>query len=190
MSIDFRQETTAGTGQLAQSARVSSLAISKGGHGSGGNSPTLQTTGGLKTGVFDSGTARRKAERNKVIKIQPRIRQRCRRLFSACLESLEIAIDNPGEFFVRNNAIEQLKESMEELWALGDAREEPFAEAINILQGMLLEKSAEDFDDKEISALKGALLRLHGESVVDENIVTEIVFSLVEDGIDVFRPIK
>ncbi len=83
-----------------------------------------------------------------------------------------------------------MRESLEELWALSDTREEPFAEAINILQGILLEKTVESFENKEILGLKRAFLRLQGEPIVDENIVGEIVFSLVEDGIDVFRPIK
>ena len=189
MSIDFeRQETAAFRSSPGGEDEVVST-ISKGAAGSGGYSPTLQTTGATRTGAAVSDDARQPTHR-KQPKVEPRIRQKCRILFGSCIDSINRAIDDSDDFFACNNALEQLKDTLAELWAWRDKREEPFAEAINVLQGVLLEKSVENLEAFEINALKSVFLRLYDEPVVTRFVVNEVVFLMMEHGIDVFRPIK
>ena len=106
----------------------------------------------------------------------------------SCLESLDRAIDNSADFFLRNNSLEQLKDTLSELWSMRARREESFAELINMLQGLFLNTNVESFSDAQLHAIRGTFQRLvHEEDTFDDDFANSVTMDLLKGGADVFR---
>jgi len=118
------------------------------------------------------------------------VRHRCLALFVACIDNLDRALDQEREFFLRNNALEQLKESLADLWDIRSKREEPFAEVINVLQGVFIERNVEDFTHDQLICLRSAFVKLCEQTVYDDESINAITVELLNGGLDVFRGIE
>ncbi|MFO7901633.1 MAG: hypothetical protein R6U98_03140 [Pirellulaceae bacterium] len=114
----------------------------------------------------------------------------CHALFTASVDNLDRALDHRANFFLRNNALEQLKDTLSELWKVRSQREEPFAEIVNMLQGVFAQRSVEDFTNDELVVLRSVFLRLRDESVYDDDFANEITVDLLNGGIDAFRELE
>lgn len=148
--------------------------------------PTLETAGSRSTGTDFSSTGRGHRKR-KHGATAPRVRHSCHALFSSCIESLERAIDHDNDFFMRNNALEQMKDTLSELWSVRNKREETFAEIINLLQAVFLGRNVEEFKVDKLISLKRSIEKCRDQSEFDDDFANELTIDLMKDGVDVFR---
>ena len=188
MSIDYERTTETAAYQAPTVARNDHTVTGRK-VGSGGYSPTLQTSGTSKTGSPVPSRAADPKSRRSSHKVEPRVRQRCRLLFGSCVDHLNSALDTPDDHFIRYNALERLKDSFAELWDHRNDREREFAEVVNVLQGVIVEKDADNLSVSEIRAIRSACLRLHDEPVITRLVINDVALSLMEDGINVFHPL-
>ena len=114
----------------------------------------------------------------------------CYALFSACIDNLDRALEHDEDFFLRNNAIEQLKDTLSELWKVRSQREEQFGELINVLQGTFTQRNVEEFTAEQLDCLRSAFGRLRDEPVYDDDFANAITVELLNGGIDAFRGIE
>ena len=106
------------------------------------------------------------------------------------MDNLNRALDHDTDFFLRNNAIEHLKDSLADLWEIRSKREEQFAEAINMLQGVFAERTVEEFTSDQLSCLRSVFDKLCQDSVYDDDAINAITLELLNGGLDVFRGIE
>jgi hypothetical protein len=122
--------------------------------------------------------------------VLPKVKHACYALFSACVDDLDRALDHQGEFFLRNNALEQLKDTLSELWNARSQREEPFAEIVNMLQGVFEQRTVEDFTTAELACLRSVFVRLRDESIYDDDFANDMTVELLNGGVDAFRELE
>lgn len=151
------------------------------------HSPTLDTSGTRSTGVDGHQGVPHQGPRTLQPPVAPRIRHRTHALFTSCLENLDRAIDSDTNFFLRNNSLEQLKESLAELWHVRPNREEQFAEVINMLQAVFTGRNVEAFGTNQLTSLRSVLVKLRDEPMYDDDFANAVTSELLKGGIDVFR---
>ncbi|GEM_PF-5882005 len=151
--------------------------------------PTLVTAGTRSTGATSPPAARRRALPPGAT-ISPKAKHAGRAILSACVDDLSRAIDDQEESIARNNALEQLKGKLSDLWKLRAEREESFAEVINMLQGLFLKRRVEDFSNEQLVCLRFSFEQLCQESVIDDEIANSLTIRLLNGGLDVFREIE
>ena len=151
------------------------------------HSPTLDTSGTRSTGVDAHEPVTHERRQAMQPSVAPRIRHRTHALFTSCLENLDRALDNEADFFLKNNSLEQLKDSLAELWHVRLKREEQFAEVINMLQAIFVGRNVETFDIKQLALLRSVLVRLRDEPMYDDDFANAVTRELLKGGIDVFR---
>ncbi len=151
--------------------------------------PTLETSGTRSTGAASRPTSRTSKSLQRGPAVLPKVRHRCHALLVACIDSLDRAVDYEADFFLRNNAIEQLKDSLADLWEMRSKREEQFAEVINILQGVFVDRNVEEFTTDQLACLRSAFDRLRQGSVYDDDSINAMTIGLLNGGLDVFRGI-
>ncbi len=150
--------------------------------------PTLSTSGTLSTGSAAQTALRGRHAASATPHVQPKYKHASHALFVSCLESLDSAIDNSADFFLRNNSLEQVKDTLSELWGMRGQREESFAELINMLQGLFLDTNVESFSDAQLHAIRDVFQRLvHEEDVFDDDFANAVTVDLLKGGADVFR---
>jgi hypothetical protein len=181
--------TGSGIGSLAND-RVSPSVIAGGTVSGDPHAPALVTSGTRATGAASQDAFRAARVPPGTPKVEPKVRQRCHALLSACLEDLDRAIDQEAEFFLRNNALEEVKYSLAKLWEVRSQREEQFAEVINLLQGLFVERDVEQFTHDQLACLRSAFERLRQESVYDDDFINAVTIDLLNGGLDVFRGIE
>jgi hypothetical protein len=120
--------------------------------------------------------------------ITPAARHATKALMAACLEDLERAVDN-SELFDRNNAIEHFKGRLGLLWKMRKQREPSFAELINSLQLVFVNRSVENFSNSQLTCLKEAMRDVAAYDEYDDESVNSATVRLIEGGFDVFRGI-
>lgn len=151
---------------------------------------TLATSGNRSTGAPDPTFSCGTRSASRVPKVLPKAKHACYALFSACVDNLDRALDHDEDFFLRNNALEQLKDTLSELWGIRSQREEPFAEIVNMLQGIFAQRTVEDFTTDELVCLRSVFMRIRDESAYDDNFANEITVELLNGGIDAFRELE
>jgi hypothetical protein len=150
--------------------------------------PTLSTSGTLSTGSAEQTALRGRHAASAAPHVQPKYKHASHALFVSCLESLDRAIDNSADFFLRNNSLEQLRDTLSELWTMRAHREEDFAELVNMLQGIFLNTSVESFSDVQLHVIRDVFQRLaHEEGTFDDDFANAITMDLLKGGVDVFR---
>jgi len=154
------------------------------------HAPTLVTSGTRSTGAPSQPALRTARSLPCTSTVLPKVRHRCHAILTACIDNLNRAIDHDADFFLRNNSLEQLKDSLADLWEIRSKREEQFAEVVNILQGVFAERNVDDFNHDQLIRLRSALETLHQESAYDDECVNAITIELLSGGIDVFRGIE
>ena len=92
--------------------------ISSGSVSGEAHAPTLVTSGTHSTGERRKPAQHGKSLRPLSPKVEPKVKHACYALFTACIDDLERALDHDSEFFLRNNALEQLKRRLTELWEI------------------------------------------------------------------------
>ncbi len=150
-------------------------------------SPTLQTSGTMSTGSTALHTSARGTRCSPLLEIAPRIKHRIHALLDACITNLDQANDNSEDFFIRNNSLERVRDSLSDLWSIRSKREEQFAEVINMLQSVFLDRPVEDFAERQIDALKCVFVKLRDEPIFDDEVANEVTADLLKGGVDVFR---
>jgi hypothetical protein len=155
---------------------------------SGGNwSPTLETAGTRSTGAAaDRSTQPRRARVLPKV-VQPKAKHAARTLLANCIEHLHCAKDNRSDFFLRNNALEEVRDCLGELWSMRSGREDAFAEIINLLQSVFAQRTVEFFKDEQLDALLSAFERWYDAGVIDDDLANDISMELLSGGVDVFR---
>ena len=152
--------------------------------------PTLSTSGTLSTGSAGQAAQRGQHKASLATHVHPKHKHASHALFVSCIESLDRALDNSADFFLRNNSLEQLKDTLSELWSMRALREENFAELVNMLQGVLLEMDVEDFADEQLHAIRAAFQRIAQEKEsFDDDFANLVTLELLKGGVDVFREI-
>lgn len=155
---------------------------------SGGNwSPTLETAGTRSTGAAADRSTRPRHVRVLPKAVEPKARHATRTLLANCIEHLYCAKDNRSDFFLRNNALEEVRDCLRELWSMRSGREEAFAEIINLLQSVFAQRTVELFEEGQLDALLSAFERLYDAGVVDDDVANDISMELLNGGVDVFR---
>jgi len=150
--------------------------------------PTLSTSGTLSTGSAEQTALRGPHAASVAPHVQPKYKHASHALFVSCVESLDRAIDSSSDFFLRNNSLEQLKDTLSELWAMRSRREESFAELVNMLQGVFLNTDVESFSDVQLHVIRDVFQRLvHREDTLDDDFANAVTMDLLKGGVDVFR---
>lgn len=181
-------ETGSVTSSGVESPRRTPFAISSGAVASGAvHAPGLTTSGTRSTGAEDAPPqpGARRSPGPTVVSFKAN--HRLRALFSSAIENLERAIDTASDLVLRDNSLSQARDAIGDLWAERGSREEQFAEAVNMLQNVLLERSTSAFTTEQLSLVLAVLTRLRDEPVLDDDLLTEVTMQLLEGGIDVFR---
>jgi len=152
--------------------------------------PDLVTSGTRATGAPSRPATRAGRSLPHTSTTLPKVRHRCHAVLTACIDNLDRALDNGADFFLRNNALEQLKDLLADLWEVRSKREEQFAEVVNILQGVFVERTVEEFTTDQLTCVRSAFEKLCQESVYDDASVNAITIELLNGGLDVFRGIE
>jgi hypothetical protein len=152
-------------------------------------SPTLITSGNRSTGSESPPTSRRRQ-----LALRPAVsskaQHRCQAVLAACIEDLGRAIDNNADFFARNNALEQLKAKLTDLWEMRTEREAAFGEFANMIQAVFVQRRVEDFTQQQLVCICSVFEKLQQEPLFDDELVNAITVELLGGGIDVFREIE
>ena len=151
---------------------------------------TLATSGTRSTGAAESPVPRGRPPSPQVPKVLPKVKHKCYALFSTCIDNLDRAIDSDENVFLRYNAIEQVKDTLSELWKVRLQREEQFGELINVLQGAFAQRTVEDFTAEQLDCLRVGFRRLREEPVYDDSFANAVTLELLSGGIDAFRAIE
>jgi len=152
--------------------------------------PGLETSGTRATGATSPPAFRAGGSLPRASQVPPKVTHRCRAIFEACIDNLTRALDHEMDFFLRNNAVEQLKDSLGKLWEIRSKREEQFAEVVNMLQGVFAERTVEEFTSDQLACLRSVFSKLCQESVYDDDSINAITLKLLNGGLDVFRGIE
>jgi len=152
--------------------------------------PAIVTAGTRSTGATRLQPIRRMRSRSQSRELVPRVKHACSAFFGTCLDNLDRALDHHGDFILRSNAIEQVKDTLSELWRVRSHREEQFGEVINMLQAVFAGRTIVDFTTDKIHCLRSVFSRLHENSFVDDDMANEITVELLNGGIDVFRELE
>ena len=154
------------------------------------HSPSLVTSGNRSTGatLAKSPIARKHPAGSKTP--ERRSIHKARAVFSACIDQLDIAQDEEADFFNRNNALEHFRESLEVLWRMRDAREEAFADVINMLQALFIHRRVEDFSRDQLETLRSVVAKLDSQTEFDDDFADSITLDLLDGGLDVFRELE
>lgn len=151
-------------------------------------SPTILTSANRATASGDRGSSA-EFRRGGVAAhgLEPKTRHKCEHLFAACVQNLVRATDSDEDFFNRNNALSEVKEALNELWALRTLREEGFAELINVLQIAFVQRSVESFSGPQLQALRSIFESAAETEEFDDDVCNRLTTELIDGGIDVFR---
>lgn len=183
--------TSTGSESAESVQRPAEPRIVRGGSFSGdAYTPTLTTPGTRSTGETSLEPVRSKRTPARVQKVTPKVKHTCFALFTACIDNIDRALDHNEDLFLRSNALDQLKDTLSELWNVRSKREEQFAEIVNMLQGIFAQRTVEDFTTNELDVLRLMLRQLRDEGVYDDDFVNAITVDLLNGGIDVFREIE
>ena len=150
-------------------------------------SPTLETSGTRATGAPTAPSSARVSKRASGLSVAPRIRHRINAFFECCIKDLDLASDNSAHFFLRNNCLARVRDSLADLWSVRSKREEQFSEVINMLQCVFVGRPVEEFVDTQIDAIRCVFVRLRDEPVFDDEMANEVTADLLKGGVDVFR---
>jgi hypothetical protein len=188
---DIGIETVQGGKGRSLSTGIAPDSISTGSVSGSRHASSLATAGSWATGEATESLSlsRHRPLRTGVLKGEAKYRHKARALFEQCLKEIDAAIADENEFFLRNNALENLKDCLSALWAMRQDREEGFAESVNMLQCVLLKRHVEEFENRQLVVLRSAFEKLCSEPVLDDEIVNGITVELLRGGIDVFREI-
>ncbi|HAW32798.1 MAG TPA: hypothetical protein DCY03_32610 [Planctomycetaceae bacterium] len=168
-----------------------SFVISSSGSVSGdAYAPDLITSGNRSTGSNPLTTSHGVKQYGKTKKVLPKLKHKCFAQLATCVDNLNRAIDNEEEFYVRNNALEQLRKTLAELWEIRSGREENFAAIVNMLQGIFEKKEVEYFTTENLKCLLQVFERFRDEVNYDDNFVGDITITLFNGGIDAFEEIR
>lgn len=174
---------------LALQGRKSSVGISRGEVSGEPYSPTIRTSGSRSTGVDTPKVHKGGDLSTHAPLVAPGLRQICRAYYDKCIASLDAASAEFDDFFVRNNAIEEFRDTLTQLWRIRRQRESQFAEIINVLQGLLNGKESESFTVDDLHCLTDAVQALSREPVLDDEAANAVTRILLKGGFDVFGPI-
>jgi hypothetical protein len=152
--------------------------------------PGLSTAGMRSTGSGYSVPARTVRTPSPSTRVLPKVTHACAIRFAACVDDLDRALNHASDFFQRNNALEQLKDSLAQLWKMRSEREEQFAEVVNMLQATFAHRRVEDFTIDQLACLRSVLDKLRQESAFNDEFANEITLELMAGGIDVFRELE
>lgn len=152
--------------------------------------PALATAGSRSTGVGTSEVSGSRSARPGAQRVFPKTKHRCRAILDAAVGCLDRALDHRDDFFLRNNALEQLGDFLRELWDLRAEREEPFAEIVNMLQLIFARRSVEDFTPEQLACLREVFDELQGEALYTDEFANAITTHLLQGGVDAFRGIE
>ncbi len=184
-------EYSTGSESTAIIAKRNGPSVATGGSVSGeAYTSTLTTAGTRSTGAAELHLPHGKRSRRRVAKVLPKVKHACYALFRSCIENLDRAIDHDEDFFLRNNAIEQLKDSLSDLWEVRSQREEQFGELINVLQGVFAQRNVENFVVEQLVCLRSVFRRLGEEPVYYDDFANAITVEMLNGGIDAFRGIE
>lgn len=150
-------------------------------------SPTLATAGTLSTGAATPPTMPYRSPAVAPSRVRPKHRHIARAIFQSCADNTRRAIDNKADFFLRNNALAHVADSLSELWNMRSQREEAFAEVIQTLQMVFVDRTVEDFTPEQLAAIHAAFVKLGDPHTFDDDFANAICLSLMNGGIDVFR---
>lgn len=151
--------------------------------------PGLLTSGSRATGRDSrESTGAKQAHRRR--QVLPKARHAVRALYATCLDCLERAESQSDNFFARNAALEQLRDSLTELWDMRQLHEEQFAEVINMLQCLFADRRVEDFHANHLEAMRAVFDRLRTEFEVDDQLANDLTRVLLQGGLDVFRELE
>lgn len=182
--------STGGDLSSAQSSGRRRHSIAAGASVSGDQySPTLETSGMRATGASAPRTSRRISAQSSVLPPAPRIKQRIRVTFDRCIDDSKQANDFSADFFLRNNSLARVRDSLADLWDVRSKREEQFSELINMMQGVFANRAVEEFTSEQIDALSSAFGRLRDEPAFNDELANDVTTDLLKGGIDVFREI-
>lgn len=180
-----------GSESTATIARRNGPCVVTGGSVSGDTyTATLATAGSRSTGTAELPLPRGKRSTSQASKVLPKVKHACYALLSTCIENLDRALDHDEDFFLRNNSLEQLKDTLSELWKVRSQREEQFGELINVLQGVFVQRNVEDFTAEQLNCLRSVFGRLREEPVYNDHFANAITLELLNGGIDAFRGIE
>ena len=115
------------------------------------------------------------------------VTQACHALFAAGVDYLDRAVDQNEEFFPRDKALEQLRGILAELWSKRIEREEAFAEIVNMLQAVFVQRRVEDFSAEQLGTLRIVFAKLCDTTSFDDDFANTLTFELMNGGIDAFR---
>lgn len=151
---------------------------------------TLATAGSRSTGVAEPTLPRGQRSASQFPKVLPKVKHACYAFFSACIDDLDRAIDHNEDFFLRSNSLEQLKDTLSELWKVRSQREEQFSELINVLQGVFVQRNVEDFTTEQLKCLRSVFGRIREQPDYDDDFASSITVELLNGGVDAFRGIE
>lgn len=160
------------------------------GQGQSGDAYTLGLeTGGARSTGIASDDRPIAASRPAAKAVAARVIHSCRALFAECVDNLGRAIDCNADFFLRNSAVEHVKDSLGLLWSKRAEREGQFAEIVNALQTTFLNRKVEDFSEVQLQCLLSIFEKLMHENQFDDEFTVSIVTDLLNGDVDVFREI-
>jgi len=183
-------DSTASEIAMPPNGRVSQGVVAGGVVSGDTYAPTLVTSGTRSTGATSRPAVRAERPPKTTSVVLPKVRHRCHALLTACIGNLDRALENDADFFLRNNALEQLRDSLAELWEIRSKREEQFGELVNIFQGLLVKRNVQEFTCDQLVCLRSVLEKARQEATYDDEFTNAMTIALLNGGLDVFRAIE
>jgi hypothetical protein len=149
--------------------------------------PGLATSGTRSTGSEEPRSPSSGKSSSSVPAIAPKVSQRHRVMFNAVLANVDRAIDTATDPVLKENALGQARDGLNDLWGERTTREEQFAQAVNIFQNILAGRGITCFSLEQLALLRTAIARCRDEVSIDDDSLTEMTLELLQGGIDVFR---
>ena len=109
-------------------------------------------------------------------------------VLKSCREAVERALESRDDLIDRANALNDLRDALQDLWRYHEQREEQFADLINHLQGLLID--VEDLPMEQIEAIGQVIEKASYASCLTDPDLREYTRILMRAGCDVFREIR
>jgi hypothetical protein len=108
-------------------------------------------------------------------------------IFESCTAAAEAALSSSGNVMERANAIDDLRASLERLYARRQEREVQFGDFVAHLQGLIMARPAEELKDAELDAICRVLRQFSRVTTLTDPDSRRLEAILVKAGCDVFR---
>lgn len=112
---------------------------------------------------------------------------RIQKTFNKCLDAIERSIENKDDIIGKANAINEIRDSLEQLWQERINREDQFGDIINIIQGVLHREQAENITIKHLLVISKVLKNISNISKLTNSDQRDALKMMADVGVDIFK---